>query len=331
MLNKNRVLLAAKIAFSVGLICWLLRDTDIDAIWQTVQSARIGVLLFAFAMYYIGFWLIAVRWKLLLSVENIQAKTYYLFRSMNISMLFTNFLPSTIGGDAYRMYDVWCLGGSKTKSIAVILIDRCMGMFALVVYGVIAALLVPEVSAAIPGVALYLVGILCAMILLIWTVFGKNRTLFDWFMKLDFPLIFILQRILQKIFDALSLYQGRQDALIKAVLISFCVQFNVIVHFIILSVALNIDIPPLAMFIIIPLSTLIMLLPVSINGVGVREAILVFFFSLYGVSPEAAIAFAWVWLGFLLVQGVVGGILFVFKKNKPTLSDLGDLPESRAE
>lgn len=330
MLNKNRILLIAKIAFSCGLIYWLLRDSDIESILKTVQSARLEVLVFAFVMYYIGFWLIAMRWKLLLSVDNIDAKTTYLFRSMNISMLFTNFLPSTIGGDAYRMYDVWRLGATKTKSIAVILIDRCMGMFALVIYGVIAALLVPEVEEAIPGVALYLIGILFAMIMLIWTVFGKNRVLFEWFMGLDFPLVSIPQRILQKIFDALSLYQGRKDTLIKAVLISFGVQLNVIIHFVILAYALHINVPILAMFIIIPLSTLVMLMPVSINGVGVREAVIVFFFSIYGVGSESAIAFAWVWLGMLLAQGVVGGILFILKKNKPSLSDLGDLPETRS-
>ena len=54
---------------------------------------------------------------------------------------------------------------------------------------------------------------------------------------------------------------------------------------------------------------------------------MVFFFSLYGISSESAIAFAWVWLGMLLAQGMVGGIVFLLKRNKPDLSEMDDLPE----
>jgi uncharacterized membrane protein YbhN (UPF0104 family) len=81
------------------------------------------------------------------------------------------------------------------------------------------------------------------------------------------------------------------------------------------------------MFIIIPLATLIMLAPVSINGVGVREAVLVFFFSLYGVNEEAAIAFAWVWLAMLLAQGVVGGVVLMLRRQKATIGIVKDLME----
>jgi uncharacterized protein (TIRG00374 family) len=327
MFTKKRILVIAKIALSVGLIYWLLQGADLETIWETVKSARVGALLVAFLMFYIGFCLIALRWQLLLKVEQIDARFLYLLKSINIAVLFNSLLPSTIGGDAYRMYDVWRLGGTKTKAIAVILIDRFLGMFALVTYGVIAALLVPEVRHAIPGLVLYLVAILVAMLACIWMVFGSGKGLLDWFMALELRVLSIPQRIIGKIIDALLLYQGRMDVLIRALLISFFVQLNVMTHFVVVAYALRIDVPPLAMFIIIPLATLVMLLPVSINGVGVREAVMVFFFSLYGISSESAIAFAWVWLGMLLAQGMVGGIVFMLKRNKPDLSKMDDLPE----
>ncbi len=327
MFTKKRILIIAKIALSVGLIYWLLQGADLETIWETVQSARVGALAFAFLMFYIGFGLIALRWQLLLKVEKIDAGFLYLFKSLNIAVLFNSLLPSTIGGDAYRMYDVWRLGGTKTKAIAVILIDRFLGMFALVTYGVIAALLVPEVRHAIPGLVLYLVAVLVAMLACIWMVFGSGKGLLDWFMALELRVLSIPQKVIGKIIDALLFYQGRMDVLIRALLISFCVQFNVMIHFVVISYALRIDVPPTAMFIIIPLATLVMLLPISINGVGVREAVMVFFFSLYGISSESAIAFAWVWLGMLLAQGMVGGVIFMLKRNKPDLSELDDLPE----
>ena len=52
------------------------------------------------------------------------------------------------------------------------------------------------------------------------------------------------------------------------------------------------------------------MLPVSINGIGLREGVFVFFFSAYGIGTVEAVAFAWVALGFVILQGIMGGILF---------------------
>ena len=70
------------------------------------------------------------------------------------------------------------------------------------------------------------------------------------------------------------------------------------------------------MFIIIPLATILMLAPVSINGIGVRETIFVFMFGIYGVAAESSVAFAWISLAMILLQGVVGGIVFLLRRNK---------------
>jgi uncharacterized protein (TIRG00374 family) len=327
MFSKKTVLVIAKILFSVGLIYWLLRGADLETIWETVRTAKIGYLMFAFSMFYIGFVLISIRWRMLLRVENIDAKILYLLESVNIAVLFNNLLPSTIGGDAYRMYDVWRLGANKTKSILIILIDRFLGMLALVTYGLIAAIVATEVRQAIPGLVFYLSGVLLAMLAIMWMAFGSGASILQWFLDIESRLLSIPQRVIGKITEGLALYRGRGDVLLKAILVSFGIQLNVILHFVIISYALSIDVPWQGMFIIIPLATLIMLAPVSINGVGVREAVLVFFFSLYGVNEEAAIAFAWVWLAMLLAQGVVGGVVLMLRRQKATIGIVKDLME----
>ncbi len=327
MLNKNGLLVIAKILFSVGLIYWLLRGADLETIWETVRTAKIGYLGVAFAMFYIGFFLISLRWRMLLRIENINARILYLLESVNIAVLFNNLLPSTIGGDAYRMYDVWRLGANKTKAVLVILIDRFLGMLALVTYGLVAAIIATDVRQAIPGLVFYLLGILLAMLMIMWMVFGSGARILQWFLGLESRLLSIPQKIIGKITEGLALYRGRGDVLLKAILVSFGIQMNVILHFVVIAYALSIDVPWQGMFIIIPLATLIMLAPVSINGVGVREAVLVFFFSIYGVNEEEAIAFAWVWLAMLLAQGVVGGVVLMLRRQKAAIGIVKDLME----
>ncbi len=292
-----------------------------------MKTANTAYLIAAFCMFYIGYLVIALRWQSLLRAQNIHASLSYLLESFTIAMLFNNLLPSTIGGDAYRMYDIWKIGGNKSQSFSIILIDRCFGMFALVCYGFVAAILAEEVREAIPGLVIYLGGILVAMLVFMWMVFGSGAGILDWFLNLNVRLLSLPQRIITKLTSGLTLFRGRGGVLVRALLLSFVLQLNVIIHFIIITYALNIDVPWAGMFIIIPLATLVMLLPVSINGVGVREAIFIFFFALYGVMAESAIAFAWVALAMLLAQGVIGGIVFILRRRKPgnnSHNSLGD-------
>jgi uncharacterized membrane protein YbhN (UPF0104 family) len=87
-------------------------------------------------------------------------------------------------------------------------------------------------------------------------------------------------------------------------------QLNVILHFIIIAQAMGMDVPIVAMFVIIPVATVVMMLPVSINGIGLREAVFVMFFGLFGITSDQSIAFAWIAYGFVLAQGLLGGLVF---------------------
>ena len=330
---KNNLLVVGKILLSAGLIAWLLEGADFETIWMTVKTANTWYLFLAFAMFYIGYVIIALRWQLLLRAQNLKASILYLLESFTIAMLFNNLLPSTIGGDAYRMYDIWKIGGNKSQAVSIILIDRFFGMFALVCLGFVAALLATQVQEALPGIVFYLGAIIAGMLVLMWMVFGSGAGILDWFLGLKIKILSIPIRIVRKLVDGLALFRGRGDVLIRALLLSLLLQLNVIFHFIIITHALSIDVPIEGMFVIIPIATLIMLLPIAINGVGVREAIFVFFFALYGVNAESAIAFAWVALAMLLAQGVIGGIVFVLRRKRPDregmqeaelLSDKGD-------
>jgi uncharacterized protein (TIRG00374 family) len=313
---KKNLLVIGKIAFSTVLIGWILQKADLETIWQSIKSANLTLLGVAFLLFYLGYLIIAMRQRTLLAAQNIQVSIPFLLQSFAIGMFFTNLLPSTIGGDASRMYDVWRVAGSKSKAVSVILIDRFLGMFALVVFGLVAAVLSEKMREAIPGIGLYMGLILFAMATVLWMVFGSGARLVDWFLGLRFRLLGFVQHLAGKIIKGFELYRGRADVLLRAVGWSFLLQLNSIVHFIILTRALDIEVPPLEMFIIIPVATILMLAPVSINGIGVRETIFVFMFGIYGVATESSVAFAWISLAMILVQGVVGGIVFLLRRNK---------------
>lgn len=312
---KAKLLIAFKILISVGLISWLLSRADLEQIWQTIQTANYGLLVVAFVMFFIGYFLSARRWQLLLAALGVPAKLWTLVQSFSIAILFNNFLPSTIGGDAYRMYDSFRLGTGKSRAIAVVFIDRVIGLSALILLAFTVSMFATEVAEQIPLLRLFLMGAMCGIIVLAWIVFGKGGKVLMRLTQGSNPLVKIAHGIMGKLYYGFHLFEGRSDVLLKAIGLSLLIQTNVVIHCLLIMKALHIEIPILAMFIVIPLSYLIMTAPVSINGIGLRESVFVFFFGLYGVAQEQALAFAFISFGMIIAQGVVGGVVFMLRRH----------------
>ncbi len=318
---KNTLLVIAKIAISLGLITWLLAQADLAKIWLTIKQADVPLLVVAFLIFFVGYFITAKRWQLLLGALEVPASLKVLIQSFSISIFFNNFLPSTIGGDAYRMYDSYRLGAGKSRAIAVVFIDRVIGLSALLLLCLIVSVFAKQVADQIPLLRLFLLGTCLGMGLLTWIIFGNGGAVLLKFFDRPNPLFKIAYKVLDKVYDGFSLFKGRRDVLLKAVGLSLLLQANVVIHCILIAKALNIDIPTLAMFIIIPLSFLIMVLPISINGVGLRESIFVFFFGLFSVPSEQALAFSFISFGMILAQGVLGGVVFLSRRyNDPDSS-----------
>jgi len=311
---KVFALIALKIMISIGLISWLLSRADLSQIWLTIQNAHAGFLLLAFLLFFIGYFLAAKRWQMLLGALGVSARWQMLVQSFSIAIFFNNFLPSTIGGDAYRVYDSYTLGAGKARAITVILIDRILGLSALLILAFVASILAGEIAREIPLLRLFLIGALAGLVILGWVIFGHGGKSLLKVTSGNHRLMRIVHKIINKVYSGFHLFQGRADVMLKAIGLSLLLQINVVVNSLIIAYALNIDVPVIAMFIIIPLAYLIMIAPISINGIGLRESVFVFFFGLYGVPQEQALAFAFISFGMILAQGVIGGVVFMLRR-----------------
>lgn len=312
---KTKILILLKMLISFGLISWLLSRADLGQIWRTIQTADYGLLVLAFSIFFIGYFLTAKRLQLLLRALDVPARLWTLVQSFSIAILFNNFLPSTIGGDAYRMYDCFRLGAGKSRAITVVFIDRVIGLSALIMLAFGVSLFATEVAQQIPLLRLFLFGAMSGILVLAWIVFGSGGKVLMRLTQRDNPLMKVVHGIMGKLYYGFALFEGRSDVMLKAIGLSLLLQSNVVIHCLIIAKALHIEVPILAMFIIIPLSFLIMTAPISINGIGLRESVFVFFFGLYGVPQEQALAFSFISFGMILAQGIVGGIVFMLRRH----------------
>lgn len=318
---RTRFLLTAlKILFSGGLLYWLIHDLELKQVGLVIADANVGLLSLAFMMFFLGYLITAFRWRMLLSAQGVHARIGFLVQSFMVAIFFNNLLPSTIGGDIVRVYDSWRLGNSRSGAASVVIVDRLMGLLALASYALSTVLTAKQLADLVPALPALVLGAALAVGGLAWFVFFAPRRLYQSLEQYLDRRTTQPWRIIAKIASAFSAFRGRRDLLVRAFGLSLLLQLNVIVHFIIVSWALGIDIPVLAMFTIIPLSIFVTMLPVSINGIGLREGVYVFFFSAYGIDAVEAIAFAWIALGFVMLQGVIGGILFATRGESKQLS-----------
>src|SRR5688572_8524599 len=130
--GRQALLWIVKIIVSAGLLYVLLSRVDLARLWATARTASIPWLLAALGLYFAMIFVSAWRWGVLLRAQRIAVHVAALLRSYLVATFFNNFLPSNIGGDVVRVRDTARAAGSKTRAATVVLVDRGIGLLALV-------------------------------------------------------------------------------------------------------------------------------------------------------------------------------------------------------
>ena len=303
-----------KLSISVALIYWIIRGTELEEIWSAINSANLVLLFVAFLLHFVGFYISALRWRLLLKTQGVKSSIPFLIQSYMVSAFFSNLLPSIVGGDAFRVYDSWRLGNNKGDALAVVFVDRFLGLVALMLFALCGLLVVNQLTISLPLLPLWMGLGFLGMLLVIWIVFSPSANLLNWLQTIRLPGGKKLQNILNKIVTALLVFNGKKNSLINGLLLSILLQTNIVIHYFLIAKALDFDVSLINFFLIIPLAIFIMMLPISINGIGLRESVFVFFFSAFGVVKYQAIAFAWLAYGLVILQGLLGGIVYALRR-----------------
>jgi uncharacterized protein (TIRG00374 family) len=316
-LGRGRVGVAVKVAFTLLLLGWLLSRTNLGEIGAAMRGAVPAWIAAAIATQVIGILLSVWRWRLLLRIQGACAPASFLTRSYLVGIFFSNFLPSTVGGDIVRARDTAPFLGSGTRAATVIVVERVSGIFALGLFALGAPLFglvgagrdgSPQVWVIVGALALVFAA---ALALLREPVLERG---IRWCARRaaggGVPKLF---ERLGHLLETLAVFTRNPAAFRTTFLIGLLLQADVILHFACISQSLRFPVPVLAFLIIVPVMAVVMLLPVSINGIGAREAVFVFFLGRYGVTTPEAIAFSWISYGIVLVTGLLGGAVYALR------------------
>lgn len=303
--------LGIRVGLSAVIVTFLMRKLSWESLNRLFHEMHLGLVVIAFITLQIGQSFSSWRWKLIAEPLGFHEK-YARFRTLfYIGSFFNLFLPTSIGGDAVR---AWMLAPDKQSRLAAfgsVIADRVAGVTAMLMMACLATFTplgeIPWYVPVLPWVIL--AGLLCTLALL--------------------PRLTGYSPKVTALLNGFGWEQGRWDTWWKALGLSFVVQALATLQVILLGIALDLPVPWLAYLVVVPLVTLLTMLPISLNGFGVREGALVLLLANYGVTEEQAVALGVTWLTLSIGVGLIGGFFFLLntRHSKPidnTLSTEGN-------
>jgi len=314
------VLVAAKLLISFGLLAFLISKSEIDvaSLRESLRKTDPLYVFLALLTPYIGFLVTSLRWQGLLRVQGVHIRQPILFRSCMVAIFFNQIMPSTIGGDMIRMYDSWKAGASKSVAISTIVVDRVLGLFALAIFAVLGLFFVRDniadfgyVPLAIVTVAFGLGGFIALVFSPFAIMVNLSRAIYT-----KFPGPFA--KFFGKVDRAVEPFRGQHRSLVRALAFSLVLQLNVVLLHYLLGQAVGIPLGFLEYFYIVPVALFVMLIPISINGIGVRESMFVFMLGSMGVPKSDALVLSLLAFAIFLVHGLMGGLVLAARGISPS-------------
>jgi uncharacterized protein (TIRG00374 family) len=310
---KRGTLLAAKVGVSLALLGYLLSTADLRALLQRIREGDVLLLAAGVGLYAAMLALSTWRWRVLLAAQGFPAPLRALSASYLIATFFNNFLPSNIGGDVVRVRDSSRLTGSTTTSLAVVAIDRILGLGALYVLAFLAFVLGGPGVRHLAGARLVLLGLGIVFGALAYVFFrpGVARRLMalsglasrSW-----------AQGKFEIVQAAVHVYRDQISAVGIALAASLALQTIVVFYYWAVAHALRIPLPLSACFLMVPLCTLVQTVPVSFNGWGVRESVFIVYFDQVGLSRDSALAFSLVGAGLIVLLSLSGAVVWTSRR-----------------
>jgi uncharacterized protein (TIRG00374 family) len=313
---RHKALIWAKVGVSLGLLAYLLSTTDLGTLYDRFRRGDTMLLLLAVVLY-TGFLAIATwRWRLLLQAQGYQASMGALGATYLVATFFNNFLPSNIGGDVIRVRDSSAMTGSTTTSLAIVAIDRILGLGALYLLALLAWLAGPPELRHLAGATPVLAVMGLVFLALAYVFFrpGTARRIMAATRLIHWGWAREKFEVVQ---EAVHVYRREVGAVWGAFAASVALQSMIVLFYYDVAQSLRIGLPLSAAFLIVPLCSLVQTVPISFNGWGIRETVFIVYFSQLGLPRESALAFSLAGAGLIALLSLPGAIVWSSRVTRP--------------
>ncbi len=311
-MSKKQLALILKFGVSAVLIWYLLSyKVDLDAAKARLLEVDFNMVLLAVSLLLIQAAICVMRWGAVLDAIREPLGFIKALKLFLMGSFFSQALPSSVGGDAVRVYKAYQGGLSLSGAVNGVMLERAATVVVIVPLVValmpifltrvddqagawILSTLIPFAVAAVGGLTLLMVLDRLPERLMRWRVIRGLS-----YLATDTRRLFLAPRHAAKALGWAAIGHA-----------------NIALAILVLARGLDIDVAWIDCLVLMPLVLLVTTLPVSIGGWGVREGAMVFAFGLVGVSGDSAVVLSFLFGLLVIAVSVPGGLIWLMSGEK---------------
>ncbi len=309
---RDRLTALLKLIVSATLIVFIFSRVDLDALRIRLAGANAAFILLALIVYIGAITLNTAKWAVLLRAQTPGVPFGALLRYTFIGVFFNNILPANIGGDVMRGVGLSAYTERKLDAAASVIVDRLMGLLAFMSSAVVAALIAIQTT-HLPD--LWVVGAAAiaalAILVFVFAILFSRRVRVRLARLFEISLLRPLAPVYGRLADAFGAYRFRYKTLLIAFGIGVAGMMLTNVVNYLLSESLGGGISFLAIALFNPLVALVLLIPISVGGLGVNQNAYVALYGLVGVAHDHALAVSLLMQALIITSSLPGGLLWL--------------------
>ncbi len=288
---------------SIGVLAVLFTVMDVSATWNTLTmvsgTAVLGTLLLFFAQVPLLAW----RWVRIVGMLKGHLTMVHAFQMTLLGRFLNQVLPASFGGDAVRAWQSTRYGLNSVLAVHSVLIERFTGLVSLIAIVAVALLFVRPTM--VPGgsqggvlILLALFAAACAALAVVWL--GRRRLRDRELFARPIAFLGDAVRTVREPKQFFWLFVGNTVSNLLSIGAAVTI-----------GSSLGLEVELWVYAVVMPLSFIATILPISIAGWGVREGAMVSLLALFGVASTDALALSLLFGITLLVSALLGGLVWI--------------------
>ncbi|MFK8020008.1 MAG: YbhN family protein [Pseudomonadales bacterium] len=291
--SNKKVLSFLLSAILIGMVC---SQIDLSSLLHTVKEVHFSTVVYMLLIYFLGQLISAGKWKILLDNAALDRSLLRTTKAYFFGMFVNAFGLGTVGGDIARAAVLKPLKSERSTALASVVADRLHGLIVLLAIGAVGlAFTIPEALNQ-------------------WFVFGSIAAVVmlgtTWFMipTLASKLIPIGSKFYTPLASASKVFLSDPLTLFKVTIASILFHFTQIGMFALIIADMQLAISFGLLIATVPFINVATSFPLSVNGIGIREVMIVIFFTQADVSGEQALTIGAMWLIITMLIGALGAV-----------------------
>jgi uncharacterized protein (TIRG00374 family) len=294
-------------------------------LWRTLYLVDPGALLLSLLLVGLAIWLGVVRWRFVLKAQGLELSLSRATRISFVAQFFNSFLLGSTGGDLIKAYYAAReTHHRKTEAVTTVFVDRLVGLWAMLLFA--GVMMLPNLQMvrqhreyAVPGliILVMLAALTIVLSLAFWGGVSKQFPRARHYLR-RLPKGELLERSL----DSCRQFGRETGLLVKAVGLSLILNIIWVVQISVLGWGLHQNIPFTALLLIVPIILCISSLPITPNGLGVRENLFVIMLAVIAVPSTSALSLSLLASAQGIFWSLIGGVVYMGLRDKEHLSEV---------